>query len=515
MRYLIPILLFAAAPAAAQAPAPVVPAPSAAVKKAAATITAPDVAHRIGVIADDSMLGRDTPSPGLEMTAQYVADRFKEFGLRPGGENGTWFQRYEIIQAKFDPATSHVGFAAGGQHVHAEFTTDARYQFGSIPDKEIGGSAVVIGGRFDAKALEGKELKGKVVILVTDNAKGPPPPAYGQVVRAAFQLDPAAIVVVSNRDSAGWAQRMAAPYRPRVRRGGSGDGTPTLVEVRDAGIGAVLAAGGVNLAQVRADTASVIREAPGLRVMLDLKETVLQRTTAPNTIGILEGTDPKLKGEYLVYSAHMDHVGISAGKPDSINNGADDDASGTVGVIELAEAFSRPGARTKRSILFITVSGEEKGLWGSEYFTEHPTVPLKDVVADLNIDMIGRNWPDTIVAIGRQHSDLGQTLATVNAQHPELGMTAIDDRWPEENFYFRSDHYNFAKNGVPILFFFNGVHEDYHQPSDSPDKINSDKESRILQLLFYLGQAVANNPQRPQWNPESYKEIVTVNKPAT
>ena len=163
--------------------------------------------------------------------------------------------------------------------------------------------------------------------------------------------------------------------------------------------------------------------------------------------------------------------------------------------MELAEAFSRPGARTKRSILFITVSGEEKGLWGSNYFTKNPTVPIKDMVADLNIDMIGRNWPDTIVAIGREHSDLGATLAAVNAQHPELGMTAIDDKWPEENFYSRSDHYNFAKNGVPILFFFNGVHADYHQVSDSPDKINAEKESRILQLLFYLGPGRRQQPR--------------------
>jgi len=271
----------------------------------------------------------------------------------------------------------------------------------------------------------------------------------------------------------------------------------------------------VDVAKIRADTSMVAMVDPGLKVMLDLKETVLNTTTAPNTIGILEGTDPTLKHEYLVYSGHMDHVGISSGKADSINNGADDDASGTVGVMELAEAFSRPGARTKRSILFITVSGEEKGLWGSNYFTENPTVPIKDMVADINIDMIGRNWPDTIVAIGREHSDLGQTLEAVNAQHPELGMTAIDDKWPEENFYGRSDHFNFAKNGVPILFFFNGVHEDYHQPSDSPDKINADKESRILQLLFYLGQAVANNPQRPQWNPESYAKIVQPPKPAS
>jgi Zn-dependent M28 family amino/carboxypeptidase len=204
----------------------------------------------------------------------------------------------------------------------------------------------------------------------------------------------------------------------------------------------------------------------------------------------------------------MDHIGITSGLPDSINNGADDDGSGTTGIIELAEAFSRPGARPRRSLLFITVSGEEKGLWGSRYFTEHPTVPLQQLVTDINIDMIGRNWQDTIVAIGKEHSDLGATLNRVNAAHPELGMTAIDDIWPEERFYFRSDHYNFARKGVPILFFFNGVHPDYHQVTDSPDKINGEKEARILRLIFYLGQEVANAPERPRWNPESYREIV-------
>jgi Zn-dependent M28 family amino/carboxypeptidase len=204
----------------------------------------------------------------------------------------------------------------------------------------------------------------------------------------------------------------------------------------------------------------------------------------------------------------MDHIGITPGRPDSINNGADDDGSGTAGVMELAEAFSQPGARPKRSIIFLTVSGEEKGLWGSDFFTSHPPVPIKQIVADINIDMIGRNWPDTIVAIGKEHSDLGTTLNRVNTAHRELGMTAIDDRWPDERFYFRSDHYNFARRGVPILFFFNGVHPDYHEVTDSPDKINSEKEARILRLLFYLGQEIANAPARPQWKPESYKEIV-------
>ena len=250
------------------------------------------------------------------------------------------------------------------------------------------------------------------------------------------------------------------------------------------------------------------RDVPSLAVRVDLRDSILSKTTAPNTIGILVGADPKLRDEYVVFSAHMDHIGITPGQRDSINNGADDDGSGTTGVVELAEAFSRPGVRPARSILFITVSGEEKGLWGSRYFSEHPTVPLDRIVADLNIDMIGRNWRDTIVAIGKEHSDLGATLERVNAAHPELHMTAIDDRWPEERFYFRSDHYNFARKGVPILFFFNGTHPDYHEVTDSPDKIDGEKESRILRLLFYLGQEVANAPKRPEWNPGSKAEIV-------
>ena len=195
---------------------------------------------------------------------------------------------------------------------------------------------------------------------------------------------------------------------------------------------------------------------------------------AANVIGILEGSDPELKDEFVVFSGHMDHVGV--GNPDasgdSIFNGADDDASGTIAVVEVAEAMASLETAPRRSMIFLLVSGEEKGLWGSRYFAENPSVPVSQMVANMNMDMVGRNWPDTIVAIGKEHSDLGVTLNTVNERHPELNMTAIDDRWPEERFYFRSDHYNFARKGVPVLFFFNGTHEDYHRPSDDVEKIN-------------------------------------------
>ena len=209
----------------------------------------------------------------------------------------------------------------------------------------------------------------------------------------------------------------------------------------------------------------------------------------------------------------MDHVGI--GTPvngDSIYNGADDDASGTVAVIELAEALSRPGARPKRSVLFLTVSGEEHGLWGSSWFSEHAPVPVADIVANLNIDMVGRNWKDTIVVIGKEHSDLGATVDRVSREHRELNMRPIDDICPEENLYYRSDHYNFARKGVPVLFFFNGTHPDYHGPDDEPARIDAEKEARIVRLVYLLTHEVGNAADRPKWNPASYRKIV---RPAT
>jgi Zn-dependent M28 family amino/carboxypeptidase len=232
--------------------------------------------------------------------------------------------------------------------------------------------------------------------------------------------------------------------------------------------------------------------------------------TAPNAVGIVEGSDPVLRDQYVVFSAHMDHIGI--GPPDqagdSIFNGADDDASGTSAVLEVAEAMASLDVAPRRSTVFLIVSGEEKGLWGSEWYAAHPSVPLDATVADLNADMVGRNWTDTIVAIGKEHSDLGATLERVASEHPELNMTPIDDLWPEERFYFRSDHFNFARNGVPILFFFNGTHDDYHGRDDEPDRIDAEKAARIARLLYWLGTEVANADDPPRWNPESYAQIV-------
>ena len=497
---LLAVFVLAAGQLAAQATEPAGPA------DAAATITASDVARRVGILAHDSMLGRDTPSRGLELTAQYVADQFRRFGLRPGGENGGWLQRYPITRRRLEPASSRVVLQMGRTSATAGLDRAARFVTGDIPREPVSGPAVLVGGAVTPEAVSGMKLRDKIVLYVHDYSK-PIPANAAQVARAIRLSKPKAIVGISNLDSAAFAARV-----PKVAPEHFGMdlrlNSPPLVEVSEAVVAPVLRAARVSLAEVRKSTGAVARELPGLTATVVLKETITDSLGAPNTIGIVEGTDPTLRDEYLVFSAHMDHIGVTPGPRDSINNGADDNASGTAGVIELAEAFSRPGAGPRRSVIFLTVSGEEKGLWGSRYFSEHPTVPIGQIVANLNLDMLGRNWADTIVAIGKEHSDLGATLERVNAAHPELRMVAIDDRWPEERFYFRSDHYNFARKGVPALFFFNGVHEDYHRVTDSPDKINSEKESRILKLLYYLGEEIGNAPRRPAWDPESYRLIV-------
>ncbi len=512
MRFLSGLwLLLVPAALAAQSPATV--------KRAVGSITPEDVRRRIGILADDSMRGRDTPSPEIEKVANYIAGEFRRFGLKPGGDGGTYFQRYGILRQQVDTSMSFL-LVGGPKSVTLKPGADVNLiRVGQpLPVRDVTGPVVLFTGPADSTdPLGGADVKGTwVARFATATPEGVPVDV--PFLRAAVQAGAVGMLIISDRPDAQWQNRLGRVLTPGlVLESDTPSDTatiPGLVEVRD---GTAASALGIEPPTLRAAPAHGVRRLEGVTLTLRVRQRVLSQATAPNVIGILEGSDPKLKHEYIFFTAHMDHVGVAgpngtggcrAQGADSICNGADDDASGTVAVIENAEAFSRLSPRPKRSLVFMTVSGEEKGLWGSQFFSDHPTLPLADIVADLNADMVGRNWTDTIAVIGKEHSDLGATLNRVSAAHPELRMSPIDDIWPQENFYFRSDHYNFARKGVPILFFFNGTHPDYHQVSDSPDKIDAEKESRIIKLVFYLGLDVANAAVRPQWNEDSYRRVV-------
>jgi Zn-dependent M28 family amino/carboxypeptidase len=233
-----------------------------------------------------------------------------------------------------------------------------------------------------------------------------------------------------------------------------------------------------------------------------------------NVVAVWEGSDPVLKAEYVALGAHYDHVGTCPPVgDDTICNGADDDGSGTTALLGMAEALAKAPTRPKRSVLFVWHCGEEKGLWGSRYFTEFPTVPLNQIVAQINIDMIGRSkkegdtnprnselsGPDAVYVIGStmMSTELGELVNAVNKSYLNLTFdTKYDDPKDPNRFFSRSDHYNYARKGIPIIFFFDGVHEDYHRPGDSADKIDYQKMEKVTRTVYMTLWEIANRPAR-------------------
>jgi Zn-dependent M28 family amino/carboxypeptidase len=233
-----------------------------------------------------------------------------------------------------------------------------------------------------------------------------------------------------------------------------------------------------------------------------------------NVVAVFEGSDPVLKNEYVALGAHYDHVGV--GIPvngDAIYNGADDDGSGTTALLSIAEALTKASMRPKRSVLFVWHAGEEKGLWGSRYFTTYPTVPLDKIVTQINIDMIGRSkkegdtnprnrelsGPNEIYVIGSRmmSTELGELTDSVNKQYLNLTYDyRYDDPGDPNRFFTRSDHYNYARRGIPIVFFFDGEHEDYHRPGDSVDKIDFQKMERVARTIYMTLWEIASRPER-------------------
>lgn len=459
--------------------------------KFASTITDADLEKHLTYLASDELEGRDTGKKGQKLAARYLADFYKGLDLA-GPVSGSYFQPFKLSSVSWEEISLKVGPQKLVNNEDFVFIGDADM-------KKKGKSELVFLGLANEENLEKVNVQEKIVGLwATDGSAG-------NAIEKIMEAGAEGVIIVTMEGQANF-DRMANRYKTLSGQGRMGFDQPT--EHRP-----VFLVSSDKMASLFDRSVADLKEAaknnpesiPSQKVTYRIKKKK-EMVVTENVMGYLEGTDKK--EEVLVISSHYDHIGINS--KGEINNGADDDGSGTVAVMEIAEAFSlaaQEGHRPRRSILFLNVTGEEKGLLGSEYYTDHPVFPLENTINNLNIDMVGRidyeyedaEDQDYIYVIGSDmlSSHLKMILEYNNITYSGLKLDYRYDAEDDPNrFYYRSDHYNFAKHNIPVAFFFNGVHDDYHQPTDTVDKIEFELLEKRAKLIFHTAWDLANREQR-------------------
>lgn len=481
----------------------------------AQTITEKGLKKQLTVVASAEMEGRETGTEGQRKAAAYIESQFKEIGLKPPASLNGYQQFYPLFKDTLVPKSLKIG------KIKMEYGKDYILQPGSEEKNKISAKEIVFAGygieEKNYDDYEGKNVKEKIVLIIA----GEPQVdgkylvsgtnkrsswSYSTTRKAALaQEKGASAVLLVNPSWDSIPSRIAESskktnlYFPHLNEkervavitilpsfmkniSGENDATKVLETVK--------AKGALN-------TINIDKK---IKTKLAFKKTSIT-VEASNVIGYIEGTDKK--DEYVFLTAHYDHLGK---RGDVIYYGADDDGSGTVSVIEMAQAFvqaKKDGHGPRRTVVFMTVSGEEKGLWGSEYYSDHPVFPLDKTTVNLNTDMIGRIDPNRkhgdstnyvyVIGNDKLSSDLDPISKAINEKYSHLELdykyNAPDD---PERIYYRSDHYNFARKGVPIIFYFDGIHKDYHKPSDTVDKINFDLMEKRARFIFLTAWEMAN-----------------------
>ena len=486
----------------APSPAPEAPAPAAAVEvrplDAAALsaiaeerITSERVFDHIAFLASDEMRGRDTPSPELEIAAEYLADRFRDLGLEPAGDEGTFIQSWPFDQLTLNARESTARARVGDQEFSWAYSRD----YFALPGPDAGVEGSVVYASSPSALMEGlpPEAQGRILLVSLPDGLGPD---FGIVLQVAMQHRATGVAMIMDEetDESDIFQIAGAV------EGGAIQTMPFPI------IGLSLEKGEELLTRAGVEPRGA-RDPPELLENVTLTyRTVFDQEThhVPNVLALLPGSDPELSDTYVVLTAHFDHVGVGPAdeRGDSIYNGADDNASGTSGVLKAAAAFAALPVAPARSTLFLMVSGEEKGLLGSQYYAGSPTVPQGSMIANINLDMISRNHPDTVYAIGEEFTSLGELVREVAREHPELGLVPAPDPEPEEQAFLRSDHFSFVQHGIPALMLTTWLHDDYHVPSDTPDRTDPEKAARVARLAFLLAHRIAEDPAEPTWTAE-------------
>ena len=471
----------------------------------AETITADEMMAHISFLASDELGGRDTPSPGLEQAAVYLEEAFRSAGLEPAGDDGSFVQRWTFEQKSLRENEVAVEITSGESTEILEHAVD----FFVLPsaDEVVSGSVEFLGPISVLLGDSIPESTGRIAMVTT-------PPSMGMEIllaaRAAAESGATGLVLVLDPQLppevismvAGQINGSGLPDQPVPTVGVTWSVAQQIVARAGADLEALLSAHEAE--GVVADPIQL--EGPELTIRTPRDVEI---STPPNVVGLLRGSDPELAETYVILTAHFDHVGIGEANAegDSIYNGADDDASGTAVLIEAAQAFKALPRSPGRSVVFLAVSGEEKGLLGAAHFAEEPTVPLSGIVANINLDMIGRNAPDTLIAVGQEFTSLGDLSKTIASHHPEIGLTIAPDPDPSEQAFFRSDHLVFVKKDIPAIFFTTWDHADYHQPSDEAHAIDADKAARVARLAFLLTWHVAEDKTPPSWNEGALDEV--------
>ena len=520
----------------------------ASVESMAANPTRDDISEaslrrRLFAIADDSMLGRESGSEGDYKAAEYVAAEFRRLGLEPAGENGTWFQTVPFWRAAVDPTSS---LTAGNTTL--ALVRDFLPASVPSPARTLDGVPTVYGGSATDPAhwISAEQASGKVVVLSLPAGT----PLRGLALSSPKWSNAIAV-------AAAGLEQMGSEQVARLL-----EGRPIPDTARSAAVPVLLVSRGAAATMLGADPSTLTPGAAGLvlRGHFDITRTPVAYP-ARNVVAILRGSDPALRGEYVALTAHNDHVGYdhspvdhdslrafnrvirpmgadSPNRPpttaewtririlldsarrehparlDSIRNGADDDGTGTVAILEIAGAMSRRAVRPRRSILFVSHTGEEAGLLGSRWFTDHPTVPIEAIVADIDQDMVGRgtssDFPHNgtgagsatyleVVGAKRLSREFGDSLEAANARQPvpfEFDYSYDVPGHPLQ-YYCRADHYSYARYGIPSVSFSRGEHLDYHQVTDEAQYISYPDLARVTRMVYAGALAIANMPARP------------------
>lgn len=521
-------------------------------KKSAENITAKQLSDYLYFVASDEMEGRDTPSRGLDTVAKFMAMNLSHWGFKPAGDNGTYFQKIALRRDSIDAAATSVKVG------------DTTFNYGEDVARASGSGAisapiVFVGNGWMIKSKNMNpyaniDVKGKLVAVYGEGQIGGrnlvPLPAgvtaadTPNATRGTDWADAATyarangaaglLVLPSKFLQENWSAVTANFGRSRMvvdklaPPAANPQGAPALTTLfASTKLTNALFAGEAGNPLTGATNSFALNSNKVFNFTMATKPEI---AWTQNVVAIWEGSDPVLKNEMVAIGAHYDHVGVNpnAPGPDKIWNGADDDGSGTVAVLSIAEALAKAPARPKRSVLFVWHCGEEKGLWGSEYFNKFPTVDIKQVIAQLNIDMIGRSkkvgntepkdkdlsGENTIYVIGKDmmSSTLGAVVDGANKGYLNMEYdTRYDDPKDTNRFFFRSDHFNYAVNGIPIAFWFDGVHVDYHGAGDSPDKIDYPRMEKITRTIFLTLWKLTDLKERPKIDKQLPPELASRN----